>query len=103
MNKILQAKIKIKTLVNVSDISEFTINSDFNKKIKKLVTKVKLKEEKEKIVKFQTFDSSYFYGKSHIEDNGNQNLVFQPIYRFFKKITNINQYLLHLIIVLFHP
>ena len=56
MNKILPAKIKIKTLVKVPDISEFTINSDFNKKIKILVTKVKLKAEKEKIVKFQTFD-----------------------------------------------
>ena len=48
MNNILQAKIKNKKLVNVSDISEFTNNSDFNKKIKTLVTKAKLKAEKEK-------------------------------------------------------
>ena len=48
VDNILQAKIKNKTLVNVSDISEFTNNSDFNKKMKTLVTKAKLKAEKEK-------------------------------------------------------
>ena len=35
------------------------------------------------------FDSSYFIGKSHFEEDGVQNcLVFQPIIRYFKIITN---------------
>ena len=37
----------------------------------------------------KTFDSSYFIGKSHFEEDGTQNyLVFQPMYRYFKMITN---------------
>ena len=35
----------------------------------------------------KTFDSSYFIGKSHFEEDGIQNyLVFQPIQRYFKGI-----------------
>ena len=35
--------------------------------------------------KLKTFDSSYFIGKSHFEEDGTQNyLVFQPISRYFK-------------------
>ena len=38
--------------------------------------------------KLKTFDSSYFIGKSHFEENGTQNcLVFQPMCRYFKMIT----------------
>ena len=34
-------------------------------------------------------DSSYFIGKSHFEEVGSQHfLVFQPMYRYFKIITN---------------
>ena len=37
----------------------------------------------------KTFDSSYFIGKSHFGEDGTQNyLVFQPIIRYFKVITN---------------
>ena len=37
--------------------------------------------------KLKTFDSSYFIGKSHFEEDGTQNyLVFQPMYRYFKRI-----------------
>ena len=37
----------------------------------------------------KTFDSSYFRGKSHFEEDGTQNyLVFQPINRYFKVIAN---------------
>ena len=36
------------------------------------------------------FDTSYFIGKSHFEEDGSQNyLVFQPMYRYFKT-TNSN-------------
>ena len=39
--------------------------------------------------KLKTFDSSYFIGKSHFEEDGVQNyLVFQPIIRYFKIIAN---------------
>ena len=39
--------------------------------------------------KLKTFDSSYFIGKSHFEEDGTQNyLVFQPINKYFKVITN---------------
>ena len=39
--------------------------------------------------KLKTFDSSYFIGKSYFEEDGTQNyLVFQPISRYFKIITN---------------
>ena len=39
--------------------------------------------------KLKTFDSSDFIGKSHFDEDGTQNyLVFQPIIRYFKLITN---------------
>ena len=41
-----------------------------------------------KFKKLQTFDSSYFRGKSHfVDNNGTQNyLIFQPIDGYFKRI-----------------
>ena len=39
--------------------------------------------------KLKTFGSSYFIGKSHFGEDGTQNyLVFQPMHRYFKMITN---------------
>ena len=39
--------------------------------------------------KLKTFDSSYFIEKSHFKEDGTQNyLVFQPMYRYFRLITN---------------
>ena len=39
--------------------------------------------------KLKTFDSSYFVGKSHFEEDGTQNyLVFQPINKYFQVIEN---------------
>ena len=44
-----------------------------------------------KLNKLKTFDLSYFIGKSHFEEDGVQDcLVFQPIIRYFKVITNID-------------
>ena len=41
--------------------------------------------------KLNTFDSGYFIGKSHFEEGGVQNyLVFQPLNKYFKVITNAN-------------
>ena len=40
--------------------------------------------------KLKTFDSSYFIGKSHFEENGTQNyLVFQPMHRHFKQTAGV--------------
>ena len=39
--------------------------------------------------KIKIFDSSYFIGKSHFVEDGTQNhLVFQPINKYFKVISN---------------
>ena len=39
--------------------------------------------------KLKTFDLDYFIGKSHFEEDGNQNyVVFQPIVRYFKVISS---------------
>ena len=39
--------------------------------------------------KLKTFDSSYFIGKSHFEEDGTQNyLVFQPLHKYFKFFAN---------------
>ena len=39
----------------------------------------------------KTFDWSYFIGKSYFEEDGTQNyLVFQPLNKYFKVITNTN-------------
>ena len=41
--------------------------------------------------KLKTFDSSYFIGKSHFDEDGTQNyLIFQPIIRYFKVNTITN-------------
>ena len=42
------------------------------------------------IEKAKTFDSSYFIGKSHFEEDGTQKyLVFQPMYIYFKRIGGV--------------
>ena len=52
------------------------------RKIKHLLAENELK-------KLKNFDSNYFIGKSHFEDDGVRNyLVFQPINKYFKVITN---------------
>ena len=38
--------------------------------------------------KLETFDSIYFHGKSHFEDDGTQDyLVFQTAFRYFKAVS----------------
>ena len=44
--------------------------------------------------KLKTFDSSYFISKSHLVENDVQNyLVFQPMKRYFKRVSNDNEYI----------
>ena len=77
----LDAKTNQKGLLDKSAIAEFINNADLDKKVVTLATKSELKAEQEKMIKLQEFDSSYFGGKSHFEDDDTQNyLVFQPMY-----------------------
>ena len=40
--------------------------------------------------KLKIFDLSYFKGKGHFEEDGTQNyLVFQPMYRYFKRVAGV--------------
>ena len=51
--------------------------------------KAKNESIENELKKLKTFDSSYFIGKSHFEEDGAQNyLVFQPLNKYFKVITN---------------
>ena len=51
--------------------------------------KTKKESIENELKKLKIFDSSYFIGKSHFEENSTQNyLVFQPINRYFKLIVN---------------
>ena len=54
--------------------------------LNKEITKNKTKND---LNKLNTFDSSYFIDKSHFEEDDTQNyLVFQPLIKSFKLITN---------------
>ena len=61
--------------------------SSLNKKITQNKTKHLLVENE--LNKLKTFDSSYFIGKSHFEEDGTQNyIVFQSLNKYFEVITN---------------
>ena len=68
--------------------------TDFDAKLSSLNRKITANKSKHLLVenesnKLKTFDSSYFIGKSHFEEDGTQNyLVFQLMYKYFKVITN---------------
>ena len=60
----------------------------FNRKITSNKSKHLLVENE--LEKLKTFDSSYFIGKGHFEEDITQNyLVFQPIYKYFKRIAGV--------------
>ena len=68
--------------------------TDFGAKLSRINRKITENKSKNLLVenylnKLKTFDSSYFIGKSHFEEDGTQNyLVFQPINKYFKVIAN---------------
>ena len=68
--------------------------TDFDAKLSSLNKKITQNKSKHLLVenelnKLKTFDSSYFIGKSHFEEDGTQNyLVFQPLNKYFKVIAN---------------
>ena len=83
--------------------------TDFDAKLLSLNGKTTSNKSKHLFVetelkKLKTFDSSYFRGKSHFEEDGTQSyLVFQPMHRYLRVITstnqigNLNDYLMKLI------
>ena len=80
--RLAQAKLITKTDFDVKF-------SSLNRKITQNKTKDLLVENE--LNKLKTFDSSCFIGQSHFEEDGTQNyLVFRPIVRYFKMITNTN-------------
>ena len=64
--------------------------TDFDAKLSSLNKKITHNKTKHlpvesKLNKLKTFDSGYFIGKSHFEEDGTQQyLVFQLIYRYLK-------------------
>ena len=68
--------------------------TDFDAKLSSLNKRVTLNKTKHLLVenelkKLKAFDLSYFIGKSHFEEDGAQNyLVFQPLNKHFKIISN---------------
>ena len=74
--------------------ANFVTKTDFDAKLSNLNRKITSNKTKHLLVenelnKLKTFDSGYFIGKSHFEEDGTQNyLVFQPINRYFKVLAN---------------
>ena len=70
--------------------------TDFDAKLLSLNRKITSNKTKHVLVenelkKLKTFDSSYFFGKSHFEEDGIQDyLVFQLLNKYFKVIASIN-------------
>ena len=70
--------------------------TDFDAKLSSLNRKITSNKSKHLLVenelkKLKTFDSSYFIGKRHFEEDGTQNyLVFQTMYWCFKRIVDSN-------------
>ena len=67
---------------------------EFDDKLKSLNQKNYSNKSKHLLVEnelkiLKTFDLSYLKGKNNFEEDSTQNyLVFQPMYRYFKSITN---------------
>ena len=68
--------------------------TDFDAKLSSLKRKITANKStsllaENELKKLKTFDSSYFIGKSHFEEDGTENyLIFQPIHRYLKVIAN---------------
>ena len=75
--------------------ANFLTKTDFDSKLSSLNRKSTSNKSKHLLVeneskKLKTFGSSYFICKSHFKEDGTQNyLVFQPIYRYFKRIAGV--------------
>ena len=83
---------KFKTALITSFILPLKTNfnatlSSLNREVTASKTKPLLVENELK--KLKTFDSNYFIAESHFEDDGIHDLVFQPMYRYFKIIAGL--------------
>ena len=68
--------------------------TDFDAKLSSLNEKITLNKSKcllveNELKKLQTFDWRNFIAKSHFEEDGTQNLVFQPMYRYFNRVSGV--------------
>ena len=79
-----------KTILAQADL---VTKTDFDTKLQslnKMSNKKKHLLVKNKLEKLKTFDLSYFKGKGHFEEDGTQTyLVFQRMYRYFKRISDV--------------
>ena len=91
---LLQSLILQLLMFLMQDQHRLKKKTDFDNSVSSINNKIaenKTKKEsiENELRKLRTFDSSYFIGESHFEEDGTQNhLVFQPIIRYFKIITN---------------
>ena len=75
--------------------ANLTTKTDFDAKLSSFNRKITANKSKNLLLEYElkklkTFDSSYFIGKSHFEEDGTQNyLVFQPMHRYFKQIAGV--------------
>ena len=85
---------EIETKLNNHNHDKYIDTSEFDAKLLSINKKITQNKRKHLLVqndlnKLKTFYSSYFIGKSHVEEDGTQNyLVFEPLYKHFKVITN---------------
>ena len=66
LKKVVVNTTKSKNLVHKSDITGMENNADF---VATFATTAELKGEQDKIIKLEAFDSCYYRGKSHFEDD----------------------------------
>ena len=107
--KLQKLKIRVITIIDTLEFNKLAVDvfnaeiaqanlitktdSDAKLSSLKTITQNKAKHLLVEMNKLKTFDSGYFFGKSHFGEDGTQNyLVFQPIYRYFK-LFSITQYL----------
>ena len=87
---VFNARLAQANLITKSDFDAKVSNP--NREITQNKTRHLLVENE--LNKLKTFDFSYFIGKSHFGEDGTQNyLVFQPMYRYFRLITNTSNIL----------
>ena len=74
--------------------ADLVTKTDFDTKLQSLNKRITSNKTNHLLVEneLKTFDLIYFRGKSHFEENGTQNyLVFQPMYRCFKRIAGVGR------------
>ena len=77
-------------------LPKLVVKTDFDAKLSSLNRKITSNKSKHLLVenelkKLKKFDSIYYRGKNHFEENGTQNyLLFQPLNKYFKVIASTN-------------